>query len=430
MHRNCRMNRRSILGACCACIYLSLLVAHSEGQEGDSDWPSFLGPGGNNQIESPNLPTTWDETNQVTWKTAIHGRGWSSPVIGGDQIWMGTASEDGTQFFAVCVDKNSGKIEHDVLLFEETNPRFCHDMNSYASPTPVIEDGRVYMHFGSYGTACLDTSNADVLWSRRDLPCDHFRGPGSSPILYDSLLIVHYDGADLQYVHAFNKSTGETEWRVDRDVDYGTDNGDIMKAYSTPTIVNIDGRDLLISATSKACLAIAPEDGGEVWRVRFDEFSATARPVYDGKRLLINTGFGKAKLMSVRPDGAGDVTDTHVDWVASRNIGSKPTPLLVDDLIYVLSDQGIASCLDAVSGEVVWTERLGGQFSSSPLYSGKYIYFSSHDGETTVIEPGREYRHVATNRLDDGFMSSPAVSDGAIFLRSRTHLYRIENQEN
>jgi outer membrane protein assembly factor BamB len=376
------------------------------------------------------LPVHWSESKNVAWKRAIHARGWSSPVIWGQQIWLTTATPDGKQMFALCIDKESGQILHDVKLFDVAEPREIHVTNTYASPTPVIEDGRVYVHFGSYGTACLDTVTAKILWTRRNLPCNHWRGPASSPIVFENLLIMHFDGYDYQYVVALDKRTGRTVWKEDRNVDYGTDDGDVMKAYCTPIIIQAAGRLQLISPTSKAAISYNPRTGEELWKVRFEQFSATARPLYGHGLLFINTGFGKANLLAVRPDGTGDVTATHVVWTVKKSVPSKPSQLLVGDLLYMVHDAGVATCLEAKTGQLVWQQRIGGKYSSSPLQAGGRIYFFSHDGKTTVVAAGREYRLVAVNQLGaqpgDGFRASPAVSGNALFLRNLTHLYRIQ----
>jgi outer membrane protein assembly factor BamB len=391
------------------------------------DWPQFRGPTGDGHSDSTGLPVTWSETEHVRWKTPIHGRGWSSPVVLGDQIWITTATEDGKQMSAVCLDRESGKIVHDLLLFENEKPKFCHALNSYASCTPAIDPGRVYVHFGAYGTACLDTTTGKTIWERRDLECDHWRGPGSSPILFENLLIVHYDGYDLQYVVAFNKETGKTVWKIDRKVDYGTTDGDIMKAYCTPIVIDVAGKKQLVSPTSKAALAYDPRTGEELWRVRFGSFSATARPLFGHGLVFINTGFGKADLLAVRPDGMGDVTDSHVEWKVTKSIGSKPSPLLIDGLIYNVHDAGVATCNEATTGKEVWTHRLGGNFSASPIYGDGKIYFLSQEGKTHVVKPGREFTQLAENTLADGFMASPAVTGKSLILRTRSALYRIEN---
>jgi len=394
------------------------------------DWPQFRGPRGDGQSSAAGVARTWSESENVRWKTAIHGRGWSSPVVLGEQVWLTTATEDGTHLFALCVDRTSGKILRDFTVFEVESPLEIHTLNSYASPTPVIESGRVYVHFGSYGTAAIDTLTGEVLWTRRDLPCDHWRGPGSSPILFERLLIAHFDGFDHQYVVALDKATGKTVWKTDRSNDFGgTENGDFKKAYSTPLVITVGGREQLISPGSRAAFAYDPRTGKELWRVRFANFSSTARPLYAHGLVYINTGFGKADLIAVRPDGSGDVTDTHVVWTAKRGIGSKPSAVLVDDLIYTVADNGgVATCLDTKTGATVWQERIEGtEHSASPIVVDGTIYFFSHDGAATLVRPGREFRVLGTNRLDDGCMASPAVAGRALFVRTRSHLYRIES---
>jgi len=392
------------------------------------EWPQFQGPTGDGHATARGLPLTWSETENIAWKTPIHGKGWSSPVIWNDQIWLTTATDDGKQMFALCVDRNSGKILYDKLLFENDKPSEIHTLNSYASPSPCIEEGRVYITFGSYGTACLDTTNGALLWSRRDLPCEHFRGPGSSPILYNGKLILHYDGFDYQYIIAMDTQTGETIWKADRTIDYGSDNGDFKKAFCTPSIFTLHGRTELISPTSKACLSLNPDTGEEYWRITYKGFSATARPIYDPKLdlLYINSGFSKADLFAVKTAGNGDITDSHIAWMASKSVPSKPSAVLVGDAIYMIHDQGTATCLDTKTGEVVWQQRVGGNYSASTLVADGRIYFSNHEGQTTVIAPQREYTELAVNTLDDGCMASPAVAGKALFLRTRSALYRIE----
>jgi outer membrane protein assembly factor BamB len=393
----------------------------------DENWPRFRGPHANGHADGAGLPTSWSESKNVKWKTPIHDLGWSSPVVWGDQIWVTTATADGKVDYAICVDKNTGKIIHDLKLWENANPSpLGNAMNCYASCTPVIEEGRVYVHFGSYGTACLDTATGKILWQRRDLPCEHFRGPGSSPILFENLLIFHMDGYDHQYVVALDKATGETVWKVDRDVDYGTDNGDTMKAFCTPLVIEAAGKTQLISPTSKATLAYDPRTGKELWRVRYGSFSVAAMPLFDKDLLYLNTGFGKADLLAVRPDGEGDVTQSHVVWTAKKSIGSKPSQVLVDGLIFNVHDSGVASCLDAKTGDELWSKRLGGEYSAALLYGDGKVYFCSHDGSTTVLKAARGYTELAKNQFDDGFMASPAVTGKALILRTKSALYRVE----
>lgn len=410
---------------------LVLGILNARQTTAESQWPEFRGPDGQGHAAADaDPPVTWSEQENIAWKTPIHGRGWSSPVIWNDQIWLTTATEDGHEMYAVCVDRNDGHVIYDRHLFHNDKPDEIHATNSYASPTPVIEEGRVYIPFGSYGLACLNTATGEPLWERRDLPCNHWRGPGSSPILFENLLFLHYDGYDFQYIAALDKQTGETVWKKDREIAFLSTDGDMRKAYSTPLVIEAAGKRQLISSCANGALSYDPRTGDVFWKIHFENHSATARPLFDGNLVYINTGFSKADLWAVRPDGAGDVTETHVAWKRDKNIGSQPSQLLIDGLIYVVQDAGVASCIDAATGDEVWVKRLGGNFASSPIYAGGRIYLCSQEGDTLVIEPGREYRELAKNKLDDGCMSSPAALGKSLFLRTRTHLYRIEKKSD
>ncbi len=390
------------------------------------NWPEFRGPTGDGHAVTSQLAERWSETENVAWKTPIHGRGWSSPVVWGDQVWLTTATPDGRRMSALCVHRDTGEIIRDIELFQVESPREIHVTNSYASPTPVIEAGRVYVNFGSYGTACLDTMTGDLLWQRRDLPCNHWRGPGASPILFEDLLIIQFDGYDVQYVVALDKATGKTVWKVDRDIEYNTDDGDLKKAFCTPTVIDVDGQLQLISPAAKATIAYDPRTGAEHWRILYSNHSATARPLYGQGMVFINSGFSTAQLYAVRPNGKGDVTDSHIVWTARRSIGSKPSHLLIDDLLYVVHDRGQLLCLDVHKGETVWHARLGGNFSASPIYAAGHIYCLDEEGETSVIRPGRQFEKLQVNKLNDGCMASPAVTGHKLLIRTRTHLYCIE----
>jgi len=394
----------------------------------EDNWPQFRGPRGDGASKSTGLPTTWSEKEHVKWKTPLHDKGWSSPVVLGDQIWVTAATEDGKTDFAICLDKNTGKIVHDLKLWDnEKIFPLGNLLNGYASCTPAIEEGRVYVHFGSYGTACLDTASGKILWQRRDLPCEHFRGPGSSPILFENLLIFHMDGFDFHYIIALNKQTGDTVWKTDRSIDYGTTNGDLMKSFATPIVVEAAGKTQLISPSSMATMSYNPRTGQEYWRVHYKSHSGAAMALFGHGLVYINTGFGQADLLAVKPDGEGDVTMSHVLWASKKSIGSKPSQVLVGDLIFNVDDNPpVASCIDAKTGEELWSKRLTGEFSASPLAADGKIYYCSQDGSTTVVKAVGEYSELAKNTLADGFMATPAVTGKALILRTRSAIYRIE----
>lgn len=399
-----------------------------------AQWPQFRGPDGTGVSATANPPVSWSEDKNVRWKTPVHGRAWSSPVIFEGKVWVTMATPDGRQLSALAVDVETGKILHDLKLFDVPNPQYAHPFNSYASPTPVIESGRVYVTFGSPGTAALDTRTGKVLWERRDLECNHFRGAGSSPIIFENLLIMHFDGSDRQYLVGLDKRSGKTVWKTDRSIDFqdlGPDgkpqaDGDFRKAFSTPHVIAHGGAPLLISIGSKATYGYDPRTGKELWRLEErSSHSGSTRPVPGHGLIFYPTGFPTGQLLAVRLAETRDIPPDVV-WKITRGVPSKPSVLLVGDLIFMVNDTGITSCVEARTGTSVWTSRIAGTFSASPVSAAGRIYFFNEDGKATVIDAGRTFKVLSENLLDEGFMASPAIVGNALILRTRTHLYRIE----
>lgn len=399
------------------------------------NWPQFRGPDGTGHSDAKDLPLNWGESQNIVWKTPIHDRGWSSPVVFGKQVWLTSASKDGRQLFAICLDRDTGKIIRDIKLFDVAQPQYAHPFNTYASPTPVIEQGRVYISFGSPGTAAIDTKTFKVIWERRDFQCNHFRGSGSSPVIFRNMLLMHFDGSDHQFVVALDKNTGKTIWQTNRSIDFQdldkngkpAAEGDLRKAFATPQVAQINGRWEMISLGAKAAYSYDPFTGKELWRVEErGQHSASTRPVLGFGMIFYPTGFSNGQLYAVRTGGNGLITDTHVAWRLKRGASNKPSILLIDDLIYMIGDTGIATCVEAKTGEIVWQQRIGGEYSASPVYADGKIWMFSEEGKTTVIKPGRTFEKLAENNLDEGFLASPAIAGKAFFLRTRTHLYRIE----
>jgi outer membrane protein assembly factor BamB len=381
------------------------------------DWPQFRGPTGQGLSAEKNLPLSWSETENVRWKVAIPGQGWSSPAIQEDRVWLTTAIDHGKSLRALCLDRETGRIMQDTEVFRLSDPGPIHEKNSHASPTPVLEGDRVYLHFGSYGTACIRTSG-EILWKNQELKYYHRHGPGGSPVVYGDLLIISCDGYDIQYLVALDKLTGKIRWKRPR-AGY--------QAYTTPLIIQAAGSHQVVSPGAYRAISYEPSTGKEIWSIRYDRgYSNVPRPVFGHGLVFICTGFDSPALVAVRPDGHGDVTDTHMVWTVTRGAPLTPSPLLVGDELYMVSDNGIATCLDAATGSTHWRERIGGNHSASPIYADGRIYFLSEEGESVVIAPGREFKKLATNRLDAYTLASMAVSGGAIFIRSQTHLYRLE----
>jgi outer membrane protein assembly factor BamB len=421
-----------------------LLALSSAPVKAGGNWPDFRGPWGDGHVSAPDdtniagFPLHWSETENVKWKTEIPDRGWSTPVVRGGQVWLTTATADGHDFFVLCLDADSGSIHFNENLFHCDNPEpLGNNVNSYATPSPVIEPGRVYVHFGSYGTACLETATGKVVWKRDDLPCRHYRGPSSSPVLFENLLILTMDGVNLEYTVALDKETGQTVWKTDRSVAWNDENdpgqmakdGDRRKAHSTPLIIWTDGQPQMLSAGAKAAYSYDPRSGRELWRVRYDDWSAAPRPLFDHGLAYFVTGLVSDELCAVKADGHGDVTDSHVLWKVKTHVGKYSSPILVDGLLYTAAEESFVTCLDAATGSIIWTERLGGGYQASPIYADGRLYFFNQQGVTTVLKPGRSCTVLATNKLADGFMASPAAAGRAFFLRTRTHVYRIESSD-
>ena len=393
-----------------------------------ADWPQFRGPGGQGHSDATNLPLTWSETENVVWKVSVAGLGWSSPSIQGDQIWLTTAIDDGKSLHAIALDRATGKTIHDVVVFELADPGAVHSKNSHASPTPLIEDDRVYIHFGAHGTACLKTDGS-VVWKTQELKHNHRHGPGGSPVIYQNLLILNCDGSDLQFVVALDKNTGQEVWKKKREhigEDRISGKSSVPMAYTTPLLTEINGKIQLLSSGADSIVSYDPLTGDELWWFRYDGYSNVPRPVVGKGHVFISSGYDRPEFFAVRVDGTGDVTESHLAWNMKKAAPLNPSPLLLGDELYLVSDNGIATCLDAVSGEQHWQERIGGNFSASPTFADGRIYFLDEEGKTTVVASGKKFEVLASNQLEGRTLASPAMVDSSIFLRTDTHLYRIE----
>jgi hypothetical protein len=413
------------------------------------DWPQWRGPDGQGHSTAKGLPLTWSETENVVWRTEIPGRAWSSPVIAGSQVWMTTAIESEASpvekakkladnfagqplnivgkvsLRAVCVDRNSGKLLHDVELLAVESPDPVHQLNSFASPSPVLENGRLYAHFGTNGTACLETTTLKVVWTNRELTLKHENGPGSTPVLWGDLLIVHCDGSDAQSIAAINKHDGTLAWKTPRSGEMDA-NPQLKKAYGTPLVTNIGGREALLSPAANWLYAYEPETGRELWKVSYGGlgFSIVPRPVIGHGMVFLSTSFMKPEILAVTLS-----EQPKIAWRFNKQAPNIPSPLLVGDELYIVADKGVATCLDAKTGQVNWTERLGGNFCSSPVFVDGRILVGNREGQTFVIAPGKSYKLLANNPLDGQIMATPAAVDSDLFVRTDKALYRIASKK-
>jgi outer membrane protein assembly factor BamB len=409
---------------------IALLFVAAAARADGPYWPQFRGPGGQGHSDATMLPMEWTPQDNVVWRTPIEGRGHSSPVVMNDQVWVTTAAPDGTALGAVGVDYETGEILHSIIIFtpDRSEIEEIHQDNTYASPTPCITEGRLFCHFGTYGTACVDTATGDVLWRNNDLKIEHQGGPGSSPVLYEDLLIIPCDGADHMYVIALDTATGQPRWRRERSAPFRDDPIN-HRAFSTPLLVEHEGEPMVISIGADQAHGYDPRTGDELWHVRYVGFSNVPAPVYGDGFTYLCTGFYDTELWAVDVSGQGDVTESHVSWRFGGPVSQTPSPLLVDGRIYLLSDTGVLTCIDAATGDRLWVQRFGGNFCSSPLYADGKVYICSEEGETHIFVPGSEKpEDFMTNSLPGGINASPVAVEHSLLIRTDEALYRIEEQ--
>ena len=416
-------------------------------------WPAFRGPTGQGISVDSNLPVHWSETENITWRTPIPGKGWSSPVIWGNQIWMTTAIEDvpterekaellknekqpgqknvakRVSMRAVCLHKTTGDVIQDIELVLVENPDSIHTVNSYASPTPVVTQQHVFLHFGTFGTFCLDRNTMDVVW-KRQITQQHAVGPGSSPIVWQNLLVLVCDGMQQQYVTALDCQTGDVVWKTDRPPMDG-DDGDFHKAFSTALAIQSDGVSQILVPAAQWFVSYEPTSGKMLWHVNHGKgFSNVAAPVFDNNVCYLITGFTKPELWAIPVSARGEISRKNVLWEQKKQVPKKASPLLHGEDLYMISDSGVLSCVDTHSGSIRWVQRLGGNFSASPVLAEEQMYFCNHEGVTHVVKPSADhFESLAENTLDGQIMASPATDDGALFLRTDQALYRIENSQ-
>lgn len=409
-----------------------LVISASCKQE---SWTAFRGSKNNAISNSKNVPLNWSEEENVNWKTEIHDFGWSAPVVLNDQIWVTTATNDGKKMYAVCVDFESGEIIHDILVLEQEKVNWKNSLNSYATPSPVIEKGFVYVEFGTYGTACIASETGKIIWKRSDISTERVpHGPASSPIIYKNLLILHHEANEILRITALDKKTGKTVWQNHRPEEcYIGVQSDWRKSHATPMVIKVNGQNQLISIGAQVCQSFDPETGEEIWRVRYGFDSTVSCPLFWDGKVFINTGVnflaGKkwAEIWAVNPEGNGDITETNVLWKCTEDVPGISTPVVNNGLIFMVSERGMLTCLEAKTGKVIWKEKLKGQFNSSPIWIDMKVYITSLSGVTTVINASKEFEILAENALDGRYIAPPSVASKSIILRSNSHIYNIRN---
>jgi len=394
-----------------------------------ADWPEFRGSNAQGYSEATNLPLTWSPTAGLAWKAAVAGVGWSSPVVIGERIYLTSALPIGgvedpkanRSLHALALDAATGKPVWDVEVFTATSPRM-HRKNSHASPTPVFENGRLYVHFGHLGTACLDAATGKTIWSTQEFAYSPVHGAGSSPVLFEDLLIFSADAETDPKVIALDKTTGKQRWAFARQ-------SDAKKKFSfcTPLIIDVNGQKQLISPGSGVVNALNPKDGTEIWRCYYDQgYSVVPRPVYAHGMVYVSSSYDKPVLLAIKVDGKGDVTGTHVAWTIDKAVPHNPSMAVIGDELYFVADNGILTCADAKTGQIHYSERCTGPISASLLVADGKLYLQDEKGLGVVVKPGKTFQILAQNNLDERSLASYAVIGSDLLIRTEGNLYRIK----
>ena len=414
-------------------------------------WEQWRGPNGNGHAPAGEYPLEWSENKNLSWKTLLPGRGHSSPVYQDSTAWITTALEtvasqeererranessfpgamglhylSKVEFIALQVDLKTGKIIRQIKVFEKKAPQAIHRLNSYASPSPILKNGKLFIHFGAFGNACLNSKTGQIIWKNQDpdLWIHHENGPGSTPVLWNKLMIFHLDGTDKQSVAALFQETGKIAWHRKRSGKL-RENPQTKKAYATPLIVQGSNGPVLISTGADWVYGYHPETGKELWKINYGilGFSNVSKPLRFENLFIVSTGFMKGEIHAYQMHGNHPPS---LAWKMTKGAPKKPSPIIVDGLLYVINDGGILTCLNARDGEVLWRSRLEGEYSSSPTFADGKIYISNHSGKTTVIQPGTSMKILAENQLDDGHMASFVPLRGSFLVRTEKALYRI-----
>ena len=393
------------------------------------DWPCFRGPTRQGISHEKDVPLNWSAMENVLWKTAIPGTGWSSPIVCAGHVFVTTAVSDGTSYRLICLDRDTGGIlwEREVLQ-QEAGHR--NRLNSYATSTPATDGEKVYV-LAFDGTLAAVSMDGEVVWKHHEIDYYSEHGLGVSVVLYEDLVIWPFDGSssgpnkgvgwqtpwDKAVVLAVDKHTGETRWRGRR--------GSSRIAHVTPQIVEVDGKDQLVSGAGDVVQGFDLETGQRIWTVKALGEGVVPSIVAGGDMVFATSGFGDPAIRAIRTGGRGDVTDTHIVWATGEDVPKVPSMLYVRPYLYVLTETGLVTCREGNTGQVIWRERLGGKHSASPVYADGKIYFLNEKGRAAVIEAGPQFKKIAENELGEKCLASPAISGGRLFVRTETNLYCI-----
>jgi outer membrane protein assembly factor BamB len=418
---------------------LALMALMSPWGAWAQDWPEFRGPSGDGHSPAKQLPLQWSESKNLLWKKEIPGIGWSSPIVVAGKVYLTTAvvtkgdeesAKADRSLRALCIDARTQATVWDVEVFPQDGaqaPASIHRKNSHASPTPIFREGKLYVHFGHQGTACLQAGDGKILWTNRTITYAPQHGNGGTPVLEGNRLIFSCDGREKPFIIALDAATGQMAWRFPRPTQ-----AQRKFAFSTPAVFTINGKRQVISPGADMVNALDPATGKEIWSVSYEGYSIVPKPIFGHGMVYICTSFDTPDVLAIRPTGLGDITKTHVAWELdqARRTPKTCSMILDGELLYWVSDNGMACCAEAKTGAEVWMERIGGEYSASPIVAGEHLYFLDERGKTTILKTGRTFAKVGENKLDAGrTYASPAASDGTLYLRGEKALYAIRQEE-
>jgi len=396
---------------------LRILVAEGEGQD---FWPNWRGPSGQGLVAGSGYPDTWSDTENVVWKVTVPGRGHSSPIIWGSQIFLTTAYDGGTRATLLSFDRRDGE-----LLWETEAPfvrgEHLHQKNSHASATPVTDGELVFASFGQQGLVAVDLAG-ELVWHNRIEDLDNYHGSAGSPILYKDTVILYQDHQGDSFVAAFDKRTGEVAWRTERATRTG---------WGTPIVIDAGDRDELIVSSQGKVFAYDPDTGAELWTVSGNLFEVIPTPAIGHGMIFASSGRAGPTL-AIRPGGSGDVTETHVVWQTPKGSPFVPSPIIVGEYLFLINDMmSIVTGYEARTGELLFQGRLGTasreSFSASPVAVDGKVFFTNDQGQTFVLEAGREFKLLRVNELNAPTLASPALVDGYWYFRTDSELVAIGN---
>lgn len=385
------------------------------------DWSQFRGPNSSGHVPYKNMPQNWSDDAPLAWKVPIPGLGWSSPVIVAGKIYLTTAvaEGEGLSLRALCLDAQTGKTIWDREVRSVSSAPKIHAKNSHASPTPIVIDNSLFVHYGPLGMARLKRADGAIEWLCTELDYPPMHGSGGSPFLADGKLVVVCDGSVQPFVAAVDANTGKVIWKTLRSVE-----ARISHSFVTPLVAEVDGKKQVLAPGPDHFAAYDLETGKELWIIKAPGWSVVPQPIVTHGMVIYNHDYDNPELIAAKLGGSGDVTDTNIVWRLKRGAPSTPTPLLVGEELYFVSDNGIASCVNVLTGEKYWTERLGGDFSASPLLINGNILFLDENGKATWVKASKSFETLGTNEITGRTLATPGFDAEAMYLRTDEFLIK------